>query len=871
MTQARDDEIYDRHVRSWQKFAELSEEYTTHYSTEGKNRPTLDPLKYDVDTFGFLQDPLEDKALNARQQSDDWDGLPLSHQSIKMEKCVLKGGGKDSKGGNVTCICGAGYKLFRQGSNFLDTTTKICIFNLRLAQTFRETTQNGSQMICPVQISLAYAWERTRIRNMLLPPFLDLDDTLTVDARCVEEHIDADGFVQQSLQNLHYSEEQIRRRITICTQVLSDMINIKPSEIFAVVSKSKIPGVEFVRVRDDDVKYKWRFAPKFDNDSHHEIPKTQIKVSSWLVFGLKCFLEREVRDDEFNYKPILSTIEKMKEYEFSFFKNIKMMMKKQDPVRDVGNQKIHARGFGIFMCHEKLKLFNKKVSAALQRDVRENPDFWLLNNTIKIITTNIKVDFDAKGMRLPHASKSFPCCYHELYSGIQQDVIKSISHSNCITKRFKNKNLCNSICCSRQEKSKCPFPTGIHINENGIDPRDSWLLTARCNTVVEVSDGDGKSIDWCKRLLKHPDFGFMYESSLMCLYVDRAFSVLDEENQKFNFNEPVPGIRLCALNRVQIMHPAEPEFAGVGCTNVQQTYQNGRKGRLPEKLQVYDCDELQLSQKVVHERHNFLTSEKETLDDDDGEQENAIFWDNWSAEDFFKDKKYKKMLTKIDPLSPPKSRLRVNKTLKTYLDEKFPNSDIDFYEKKIRTALCRVVPILHAESCEMYTLDRDFFCAEKKHETSQTFPNINIKTFVHEKDNGKLNGLAVALGPVNVHGFFCPYFKSCDLRKSFHKHDEENTEDMIGPCVVIKYDDTKPKFLYSINCGHRECILKNCGKAQQPLTAEFCSLNSDWLQELFGIKGIESSSAQSKRSSSQYQNFKENLQKQLKRIKKNND
>ena len=54
MTQARDDEIYDRHVRSWQKFAELSEEYTTHYSTEGKNRPTLDPLKYDVDTFGFF-------------------------------------------------------------------------------------------------------------------------------------------------------------------------------------------------------------------------------------------------------------------------------------------------------------------------------------------------------------------------------------------------------------------------------------------------------------------------------------------------------------------------------------------------------------------------------------------------------------------------------------------------------------------------------------------------------------------------------------------------------------------------------------------------------------------------------------------------
>ncbi len=93
---------------------------------------------------------------------------------------------------------------------------------------------------------------------------------------------------------------------------------------------------------------------------------------------------------------------------------------------------------------------------------------------------------------------------------------------------------------------------------------------------------------------------------------------------------------------------------------------------------------------------------------------------------------------------------------------------------------------------------------------------------------------------------------------------------MIGPCVVIKYDDTKPKFLYSINCGHRDCILKNCGKAQQPLTAEFCSLNSDWLQELFGLKSIGLSAPQSKRGS-EYKNFKETLEKRSKRIKKNND
>ncbi len=861
MTQTRDDEIYERHVRSWHKFVQLSEEYTACNSTDGKNRPTLDPFKYDVDTFGFLQDPLEDKAFNARQQSDDWEGLPLSHQSIKPEKSILKGGTRDSKAGNVTSICGAGYKLFRQGSNFLDTTNKICVFNLRLAQTFKETTENGSQMICPVQLSLAYAWQGTKIRNMLLPPFLDLDDTLTVDARCVEDHIDSQGFVQQSLQNLHYNEAQIRKRIEICSKVLSEMINIKPSEIFAVVSKSKIPGVDFVRVRDDNVEYKWRFAPKFDSDSHHENPKTKIKVSSWLVFGLKCFLEREVRDDEFNDNCW---------DESSFFKNIRLMMKKQDPSRRAGDTpKIHARGFGILMCHDKLKLFNKKVSAALQEDVAENPDFWLINHTIKVITTHIKVDFDAKGMRLPHASKSFPCCYHELYSGIQQDVVKSISHSNCITKRFKNKNLCNSICCSRQDKNVCPFPTGIHINENGIDPRDTWLLTARCNTVVEVSDGSGESINWCKRLLKHPDFGFMYESSLMCLYVDRKFSVMDDEGEKFtcqNMAFAVPGIRLCAPNRVQIMHPDE-EPKNV-FKDVSQTYFQSKTQRLPSTLQVYDCDEFMLSEKVVHDQIAFLRSQKETSDDDG--QANAIFWHNRPAEDFFKDRKYKKMLTKIDPLSPIKNRLRVNKTLKTYLDEKFPNSDIDFYEKKIRTALSRVVPILHAESCEMYSLDRDFFSPEKKHQADKTFPNINIKTFVHEKDNGKLNGLVVALGPVDVHGFFCPYFKSCDLVKSFHKHDENDTKDMIGPCVVIKYDDTKPKFLYSINCGHRDCILKNCGKAQQPLTAEFCSLNSDWLQELFGLKSIGLSAPQSKRGS-EYKNFKETLEKRSKRIKKNND
>ena len=312
------------------------------------------------------------------------------------------------------------------------------------------------------------------------------------------------------------------------------------------------------------------------------------------------------------------------------------------------------------------------------------------------------------------------------------------------------------------------------------------------------------------------------------------------------------------------MHPAEEDWIK---KDVPQTYFQDKTQRLASTLQVYDCNEFMLSEKVLHDQISFLQTHKQTLTNGEA---NAIFWHNRSAEEFFKDKKYKKMLIKIDPLSSSKNRLRVNKTLKTYLDEKFPNSDIDFYEKNIRTALSRVVSILDAESCEMYSLDRDFFSPEKKHQADKTFPNISIKTFVHEKENGKLNGLVVALGPVDVHGFYCPYFKSCDLLKSFHKHDENDTEDMIGPCVVIKYDDTKPKFLYSINCGHRDCILKNCGKAQQPLTSEFCSLNSDWLQELFGLKSIGLSAPQSKRSLN-YNNFRQSLENEMKKIKKNNE
>ena len=871
-----DDELYDRHVQSWQRFADLSEQYTVKHP----GRPTLEPLAHHIDSFGFSKLYLEDQPGNARNCNDDWEGLPLSHCNLKPQQGLTA----TKKPANLTCICGSGYPMFRNGSTYLNGTDKVCIFNLRLAQTFLKTSMEGRQIICPIQIRLndTFFFDK-KIKNKTLPPHLDLDDCLCVSAKQINNYIDSQGFVQQSIKDLHFNPEQLRHRAKICIQVLAKMINIQPSSIFAVTMKTQMPGVDFVRVDDPDVAYNWRFAAKlideqdvkasnakrrdkridgelieYIEDERDKLTGTRkgavkLKPSSWIVFGLTSFLKREVQDDEFESS----------DEDSSFIANVKLMMKRKAiPNYDRQNNPemfIHSRGFGILLSDAQLQVFRKNVAHELVNDCKnkDSDKFWKINGAIQIKPSDIKVDDGAQGLRPPHASKNWPCCYHTVYNKEQTEIIQSQAYDECITKKFKQeKELCAKLCHITTEvrkqpipddllprKCRCPYPTGVHLNEEGVDSKDIWMLTARCNEVVEISDGTGESIEWCKRLIKHPKFGFMFQSSLANLYVDSGFSEGLRPSRKAGLG--VPGILLSG------------DFDDKNCL-VNQRCQHNPPYHL---LNAIECN------------ITFNASLQESVWSNDSTSEND--WLALKAEELLNDPKYKKMLKKIDPASPAKYRLQVNKSLEQYVDEKFGEKiDDDYHYLKQLKKYLRVVTMFDINTCENYHFikDENDLQYSRFHKKDHLFPKIDIKVFVHEKDNGKLNGMVVALGPVpgnksnggtHCGGFFCPHRNSIDPFGSFHEYTKESN---IGPCVVIKYDEIKRIFIYSVCCGHPDCVDRNHNKTRQPLSVEFCEFDSKWLSELFGIEQ-RSNQLQSKRQP-EFRDFREQLRNESLNVKK---
>ena len=527
--------LYDRHLQSWDAFmASLPE--------------PLRPLTAEVDKNGFSL-----AVLNNTMSNNLYD------------KPVLR---SNQKFTNVTSICGSGYLLIGSQRGCRTTTTavtmlptasEVAVFFFRLALLFAETRALGRQFIAPLQLNLTLTSDdrSCSINSKYLFPHTDLDDDVLVSHSVLEKAlIDEDGFVKEdALKALHFSKEQLAHRAMVAAGVVAKMLGIPPGDLFVVVMRSPIPGITFVRSIDHkNAKYGFRFTPKCENISEKALVK--LKPSYWLVFGLRRFLEltvdkfKDLRTDTpptDNSKTYNDDLRKTATY----VNSARMMRRDEsDYVENRVEEKNFVRGYGIVMHTRALQMLRELIAKALREDCRKGGDSWRLPHGITVTAERIKVDNGVSGMRPVRASKKFQCAYHELFypmSRIRQNPVPG--PTDCPCGRMP-RGQCSRLCVTgqlrsetptaaeRTEATKCPFPTGVHVNETeGIDPKDKWLLTARCNEVILVADGLGHEIPWAMKLLEHETYGPLFEVSLTNLFMPVNIGRRDDPDEY-----PAPGI-----------------------------------------------------------------------------------------------------------------------------------------------------------------------------------------------------------------------------------------------------------------------------------------------------------------------------------------
>ena len=553
-------ELYDCHVKSWETFFESTSEYLT-------------ALKANVDQNGFSTSVLDIFPANSMHQTTT----------------LLSG----EKMANVTCLTGGcGYPVLginqknlhsSTGVAMLPTACEVSVFFASLALLFAETRAQGRQYIAPLQLNLTMTSheESYKLASQWIFPHVDLDDEILVPHDVLEKAlIDDDGYVRESeLKKLHFTPEQLAHRAKIAAGVLARILCIDPAALFVAIMRSPVPGITFVRTLDEkNKKFGFRFSPKCDGTASmaQKQPLVKLKPSYWLVFGLKKLLELPVQTfkDPTTDKP-LNPGEKGY-YDglrrSSLYVNCARMMRKDESLvvdNDI-KTKNFLRGYGIVMHPKALSAFRMALMTALQDDCRRSgSDSWRLPHNIKLTPDCIQVDHGVTGMRPVRASKKFPCAYHQLYHPVQtfrQDpVLTPPDTCPCMKLPLKQKRLCTipglsgevSMSSADQTKqSRCPFPTGVHVDhKKGIDSKDKWLLTSRCNEVVLIVDGNGNEVPWAMELLRHVEYGPIFEASLTNLFVPATVGRVDEPDEC-----PAPGMVVKHDNHVHrypIFNPGE--------------------------------------------------------------------------------------------------------------------------------------------------------------------------------------------------------------------------------------------------------------------------------------------------------------------------
>lgn len=485
------DEMYARHVRSWEAF-------------EGILSEPLSELTTSLDESGFSKEALNSYSCNK---------IPLS--SVSMPRVELPGE-KPNNLKNLTSMAGCVYKILdSKGISMLPLSTDVSEFSLRLARTFSNTAARGAQLVAPLQLRLKdSALGSTKLESPVLAPHLDMDDEMFVSEAVARRHVDSEGYILESAcEALHFNADQLGHRAAICAEVLAKRLDMDVSRIFCVVMKSRLPGMEMVR---ESRGSSWVFAPLVEEGG-----RVRVKTSYWVVFGLREALEMPVE-----------TFAGECDDENPDARNCARMMRKDASSVVDGPVRLRrfARGYGISMTHGELKKFRVECVGRLQADCRSRESSWawaLPHRAGSLPPENIKPDEGAQGMRPPGATKVWRCAYHRMYDPPEAPgrahTLAAMFPGGCPARKLHG-------LCSENKKVKtkdsdptastrCPFPSGVHMTASGAEERDRWLLTARCNRVVRVAGGDGAKIVWAEKLLQHPNFGALFEASLTNLFV----------------------------------------------------------------------------------------------------------------------------------------------------------------------------------------------------------------------------------------------------------------------------------------------------------------------------------------------------------------
>jgi len=808
----QDQELFERHLKSWRDF-----DTAIGY---------LQPLDISIDKYGFSTATLNSKSENnscMAQRGEKLDDYQIDERGRKR-KNPLK---------NLTSLCGCQYKLFDGeqygGSTMLKHAGEVSEFFLRLALTFYKTSLEKRQFIAPMQLRIYDSSSGVnKIRSKAMYPHLDLDHALYVPPEKVLQHVDEDGYILKSIQNLHFTKSQLEHHAKICIFALACVLKISEDEIFCTVMKTPIPGIKFVREELERCPIGWRFAPKVERRNGENV--TKVKTSAWFFFGLKKTLEIDVVGTNINF---FNGSEQIVDTQEIHQKLCCRMMRKYHTCPGNSHTDPHRafqRGFGILLDDKEMSHFRSTVKGKLQESCVDKRDSWAWTIAdCKLKESNIDVDDGAQGMRPPHASKCWECVYHETYSysgrdGQASQILKKISpitsrldfteetsKNMCISIIARNElkkrnpreimcqNLCNADSKAKDDVSnptkctKAPYVQGIHITTQGIDDRDLWLLTARCPAVIGifcVLRECVSSIRWAERLLNTPRYGYMFETSLTNLFVE--FNVANHPTSK-DFGAGI----LKNVGQGLIIVPFE------GTKNQISVDSN-----LPDLLEPWDS---RLAFAIAKKGDSWRPVSQRIGGTATLDVNNFVL-----LSEFLEDLEFQKKVEKV-----------VYRTIKCdknfiYITKKNSIDSLDLEKKEVRDQQKHHI-FVYVKSNQVMGLVCSFgppsYCLNYGNNINQKKDRVN--------DWKKHNGHSRELNIFTDKGI-----DNLEYRKSYMHNCEQNPDSkgIGGNCLFIRFEKKENRYLSNMVCTHPACKGKKvCHGVMESIP------NDKVLRELFGI------------------------------------
>lgn len=453
---------------------------------------------------------------------------------------------------NLTSLAGGAYRIISNGSTGL-RDDQISEFLMRLALTFQKSRDEGKQFIAPLSLNNECSSVfGTKQKSAVLPPFIDLDETVTVSPETVKACISDDGFiVKERLEKLHYNTEQLAHKAAICCQALCMTLGLESEDLFCSVLKSRVPAVTFVREESDPEKadgYGFKFAPLENANGD-----VDVKMSSWLFFGLRRALETPVdvfaKPTSVNITHVVASYndedatmtkqDKAARYcdQVNFARIMRRDSSKSADGEEVAEKQNYARGWGITMSKDFRNTFYDNVRKLLTKDSlnKKSRLSWTVAGTL-VKFDGKAVDAGASASRPPGCSKTAKCAHHRIYTRDSdgKQTIKSTVHAGGCVSKGSNRDDRRTVCSVNKKSPPSGFdyekddptnftssivPSGVHFKpmSGDIDERDKWLITSRTSGVVLIVDGNGKKLEWANNFLKHATFGSLFEAALVCI------------------------------------------------------------------------------------------------------------------------------------------------------------------------------------------------------------------------------------------------------------------------------------------------------------------------------------------------------------------